>query len=164
MGREEPERGRQVQNYLSSGYMQRPWHQPCGTLCASQANGLSPCSAAQFLSHRQAPPPLNTHTHTHTLTHSSFTLTHILSLTHTHTQAQSIQEHRHRKHGDPGAVLTHQAHGACGNGPESQLSSVIWPSTHWEPLGLLEAPWEQGRPWRDSGWPSSVQTKPHCSV
>ena len=191
---------------------------PVDTLCASQANGLSPCSAAPFLSHRQAPSPLhtqphtlphthtyshtNTHnlprysntphtpsltltysshtlihhshtphilhthtytlftpshtqihkllTHTYTLTHSSHTHTHtllipshthshtVLTCTHTHThtqtQAQSLQGHRHRKHGDPGAVLTHQARGACGNSPESQLGSVAGTCTHWEPL------------------------------
>ena len=67
------------------------------------------------------------HTHTHTPSHTPHSPSHTysLSLTHTHTQAQSLQELRHRKHGDPGAVLTHQAHGACGNSPESQLSSVI---------------------------------------
>jgi len=64
--------------------------------------------------------------HTHTLTHSSPAHIH----THTHTQSQSLQERRHRKHSDSGAVLTHQACGACGNSPESQLSSVTGPSTH----------------------------------
>ena len=189
---------------------------PVDTPCASQTNGLTPCSGALFLSHRQAPPPLThtftqahtlppTHTASHTLTHYSYTphspsLTHIhphillthlntslahfshtpqthtlftptYTLTHTHphtlththssyphthtpthtphlhtythithTQSQSLQERRRRKHRDPGAVLTHQACGVCGNSPESQLSSVTGPSTHWEPLGLLEAP------------------------
>ena len=160
---------------------------PVDTPCASQTNGLTPCSAALFLSHRQAPPPLThtytgshtspqhtllthpsltlthphspTHTshtphtlhkyihsshpqtpsHIHTLTHSHthtlHTLTHthphtLLTCTHTHTPSQSLQEQRHRKHRDPGAVLTHQAHGACGNSPESQLSPVTGPSTH----------------------------------
>ena len=37
--------------------------QPCGTLCASQTNRLSPCSAAPFLSYRQASHTLR-HTHT----------------------------------------------------------------------------------------------------
>ena len=100
----------------------------------------------------------HTHTpsHTHTLTHSSHTHTHtphtltnthphtLLTFTHTHTHTrthvQSLQEYRHRKHGDPGAVFTHQARGVCGNSPESSLGSVAGPSTHWEPLGLLEAP------------------------
>ena len=59
--------------------------------------------------------------HTHTLTHSS--------LAHIHTQSQSLQERRHRKHRDPGAVLTHQARGACGNSPDSQVSSVTGTST-----------------------------------
>ena len=45
--------------------------QPCGTLCASQTNRLSLCSAAPFLSHRQA-----SHTLTHTLIHTPHTLTH----------------------------------------------------------------------------------------
>ena len=162
---------------------------PVDTLCASQTNGLSPCSAALFLSLRHAPPPLThrlthspLHTHPHTpshtphspsLTHTYFsytlihhlhtphtlhkhihsshphtpshthTLTHFSPAhihTHTHTQPQSLQEHRHRKQRDPGAVLTHQACGACGNSPESPLGSVTRSSTHWEPLGLLEAP------------------------
>ena len=163
---------------------------PVDFLCASQTNGLSPCSVAPFLSHRQAIPPLthtcththththithphtllthsiNTHTlhtlthtfyshtltasHTHTLTHSSHTHRHTphtltntrphILLTFTHTHIQSLQEHRHRKHGDPAGVVKHQAHGVCGNSPESQLRSVAGPSTHWEPLGLLEAP------------------------
>ena len=178
--------------------------QPCGhPVCfTEQRTGLTTCSAALFLSHRQAPPPLihtHTHTHTHThrlthsphihsltqphtqLTHSSLTLTHphillthlntcILlthstntytlhthihphtyipshththtffipshthtlthsSLAHIHTQSQSLQERRHRKHRDPGAVLTHQARGACGNSPDSQVSSVTGTST-----------------------------------
>ena len=65
------------------------------------------------LIHPQTPSHAPSHTHTHT-----------------HTQAQSLQEHRHRKHGDPGAVLTHQACGACGNSPESQIRAVTGPSTH----------------------------------
>jgi len=89
----------------------------------------------------------HTHTpHTHNLTHSSLTHSHTHTHTHTHTysspshtqtqtQTQSLQEHTHRKHGDPVAVLTHQARGACGNSPESQLRSVAGASTHWEPLG-----------------------------
>ena len=159
---------------------------PVDILCASQTNGLTPCSVAPFLSHRQAIPPLthtcththhtpsntppilhkhtqsshphshilftHTHTasHTHTLTHSSHTHRHTphtltnthphILLTFTHTHIQSLQEHRHRKHGDPAGVVKHQAHGVCGNSPESQLRSVAGPSTHWEPLGLLEAP------------------------
>ena len=168
--------------------MQRHDTQPCGTLCASQTSRLSPCSAAPFLSHRQAVSPLihtcththilththnithphtllthstNTHTlhtlthtfsshthtpsHTHTLTHSSHTHTHTshtLTNTHPHTLLTFTHTHTHRayrstdrKHGGPGAVLTHQARGACGNSPESPLGSVAGPSTHWEPLG-----------------------------
>ena len=69
--------------------------------------------------------------HTHTPSHTSHL--HTYTHTHTHTQAQSLQEHRHRKHGDPGAVLTHQARGACGNSPESQLSSVAGHTGgHWD--------------------------------
>ena len=160
---------------------------PVDFLCASQTNGLSPCSVAPFLSHRQAIPPLThtcTHTHhtpsntppilhkhtqsSHPHSHILFTHTHSFTYTHphtfltysqtyssypykhtpsqcslpshTHTKVQSLQEHRHRKHGDPAAMLTHQAHGVCGNSPESQLRSVTGPSTHQEPLGLLEAP------------------------
>ena len=77
-------------------------------------------------------------THTHTHTHSS------PSHKHTQTQTQSLQEHTHRKHGDPVAVLTHQACGACGNSPESQLRSVAGASTHWESLG----PRSSLREWR----------------
>ena len=55
---------------------------PVGTLCASQTNTLSPCSAVPFLSHRQTPHPhtasythrhphMHPHTHTHTHTHTS---------------------------------------------------------------------------------------------
>ena len=98
---------------------------------------------------------IHTHTHSFTYTHphtfltysqtySSYPYKHTPSQcslpSHTHTKVQSLQEHRHRKHGDPAAMLTHQAHGVCGNSPESQLRSVAGPSTHWEPLGLLEAP------------------------
>ena len=128
---------------------------PVGTLHASQAQSLlsSPIPLTQMGStHSHI---LLTHTLSHTLTHSSFSLTHpkrdthkrhththsLPSHTHSrHTQAQSLQEHRHKKCRDPGAVLTHQAHGACGNSPESQMRSVTGTSTHWEPLGLLEAP------------------------
>ena len=116
-----------------------------GTLSASQTNTLSPCSTVPFFSHRQTPHPhtasyIHRHPHMHPHTHTH---------THTHTQAQSLQEHRHRKHRDPGAVLTHQAHGVCGNSPESQLSSVAGPFTHGEPVGLLETPREQGRQRRE---------------
>ena len=106
-------------------------------------------------SHTQS---LHTHTYPHINKHTLHTLTHtqphtLLTCTHTHTQSQSLQEWRHRKHGDPGAGLTHQACAACGKGPESQLSSVTGVSTHWEPQGHLEAPWEQGRHGGDLGWP-----------
>ena len=118
--------------------------QPCGTLCASQVITLSPCSGAPFLSHRQAPHPHTASYHRHPHMHPHTLHIHTHRETHTQSErereAQSLQKHRHRKHGDPGAVLTHQAHGACGNSPESQLSSFTAPSTRWEPLGLLEAP------------------------
>ena len=59
---------------------------PVDTPCALQTNGLTPCSAALFLSHKQAPPPLtHTHTHTHRLTqpHTPSHTPHTL-LTHPH--------------------------------------------------------------------------------
>ena len=107
---------------------------PVGTLCASQTNTLSPCSAVPFLSHRQTPHPHTasyTHRHPHMHPHTH---------THTHTQAQSLQEHRHRKHGDLEAVFTHQACGACESSPESQLGqSLELPHTRsqWDPRSSL---------------------------
>ena len=89
-------------------------------------------------SHTPHTPSHMPHNHTHTHTHSS------PSHKHTQTQTQSLQEHTHRKHGDPVAVLTHQACGACGNSPESQLRSVAGASTHWESLG----PRSSLREWR----------------
>ena len=56
---------------------------PVDTPCASQTNGLTPCSAALFLSHRQAPPPL-THTYTGSHTSPQHTLLPPPSLTLTH--------------------------------------------------------------------------------
>ena len=120
--------------------------------------------------HTQTPHSLLTHTHPHTLLihpYTCLTITHTYTLhthttshtphspahththsspshTHTQIQTQSLQEHTHRKHGDPGAVLKHQARGACGNSPESQLRSVAGASTHWEPLG----PRSSLREWR----------------
>ena len=138
-GGQEPERGRQVQNYLWSGYMQRPWHQPCGTLCASQANGLSPCSAAQFLSHRQAPPPLNTHTHTHIHPHTFLIHphTHTLSLSHTHT-------HKHR---------AYRSLDTGNTGTQGQCSHT----RHMERVGTAQSPsWAQSfdLPHTGSHWDS----------
>ena len=236
MGAGERQAGAQLSLIQLQGVAVTP--SPVDTLCASQANGLSPCSAAPFLSCRQAPSPLhtqphtlphthtyshtNTHnlpcysntphtpsltltysshtlihhsdtphilqthtytlftpshtqihkllTHTYTLTHSSHTHTHKLLIpshthtlthsspahihTHTHkkkTQAQSLQEHRHRKHGDPGAVLTYQARGAGGNSPESQLGLVAGTCIHWEPLGPSKFPEDKGDSGGDSG-------------
>ena len=82
--------------------MQRHDTQPCGTLCASQASRLSPCSAAPFLSHRQAVSPLihtctHTHilTHTHNITHPHTLLTHSTN-THTlHTLTHTFSSHTH---------------------------------------------------------------------
>ena len=55
------------------------------TPCASQTSGLTPCSAALFLSHRQAPPPLTqTHTQPHTPSYTPHTLLTHSSLTHTY--------------------------------------------------------------------------------
>ena len=66
---------------------------PVDTLCASQTNGLSPCSAALFLSHRQAPPPL-THTQAHTLPPHTRRLTHPTD-THTLTQSHTLLTNPH---------------------------------------------------------------------
>ena len=90
---------------------------PVDILCASQTNGLTPCSVAPFLSHRQAIPPLThtcTHTHTHNThphtllthsinTHTLHTLTHTfyshtLTASHTHTLTHSSHTHRHTPH------------------------------------------------------------------
>ena len=55
------------------------------TLCASQTSRVTPCSAALFLSHRQAPPPLTqTHTQPHTPSYTPHTLLTHSSLTHTY--------------------------------------------------------------------------------
>ena len=82
--------------------------QPCGTLCASQTNRLSPCSAALFLSNRQAPHTLTlslclSHTHTCILTHKhtlTNTLSHTYTLTHTFT-------HPHTHLHSPSHTYTH---------------------------------------------------------
>ena len=71
------------------------------TPCASQTSGLTPCSAALFLSHRQAPPPLTQthtqpHTASHTLTHSSHT-PHSPTLTHTYS-SHTLIHHLHTPH------------------------------------------------------------------
>ena len=97
------------------------------TPCASQTSGLTPCSAALFLSHRQAPPPLTqTHTQPHTpsytphtlLTHSSLTHTypHILLTHHEHSHTHSHCVQKHRKVNTHILVITHKAHTrACIN-------------------------------------------------
>ena len=84
--------------------------QPCGHPSASQTSRHSPCSAAPFLSQRQAPSPLHTqfthsHIHTyiltqiHTISHTTQTL-----LTHPHTPLihSSHTAHTHSLH-----TLTH---------------------------------------------------------
>ena len=75
---------------------------PVDTLCASQTNGLSPCSAALFLSLRHAPPPL-THTQAHTLTP-----THTHRLTHSplHTQPHTPSHTSH----SPALTHTYSSH------------------------------------------------------
>ena len=120
-----------------------PAHTPSHTLTHSSLTLTHPHI---LLIHLNTSLAHSSHTpQTHTLFTPTYTLTHthphtLLTCTHTHTQPQSLQEHRHRKQRDPGAVLTHQACGACGNSPESPLGSVTRSSTHWEPMGLLEAP------------------------
>ena len=95
--------------------MQRHDTQPCGTLCASQTSRLSPCSAAPFLSHRQAVSPLihtctHTHilTHTHNITHPHTLLTHSTN-THTlHTLTHTFSSHTHTP--SHTHTLTHSSH------------------------------------------------------
>ena len=112
--------------------------QRCETLCASQTNGLSTCSAAPFLSQRQDPhtphTPLHTHTHkllihshsTHTHTNSSLTPhTHTHTLTyssHTHTNS-SHMPHNHT-HTQPHTFLTHS------HTPHSPTLSLSLTHTH----------------------------------
>ena len=82
---------------------------PVDTLCASQANGLNPCSAAPFLSRRQAPSPL--HTQPHTLPH-----THTYSHTNTHNlpryskHSSHTLTHPHILFTHPHTPLTHSSH------------------------------------------------------
>ena len=71
---------------------------PVDTLCASQANGLSPCSAAPFLSHRQAPSPL--HTQPHTLPHTH---------TYSHTNTHNLPRYSNTPH-TPSLTLTYSSH------------------------------------------------------
>ena len=71
---------------------------PVDTLCASQANGLSPCSAAPFLSHRQAPSPL--HTQPHTLPHTH---------TYSHTNTHNLPRYSNMPH-TPSLTLTYSSH------------------------------------------------------
>ena len=113
-----------------------PAHTPSHTLTHSSLTLTHPHI---LLIHLNTSLAHSSHTpQTHTLFTPTYTLTHthphtLLTCTHTHTQPQSLQEHRHRKQRDPGAVLTHQARGACGNSPESQLSSVAGHTGgHWD--------------------------------
>ena len=71
---------------------------PVDTLCASQANGLSPCSAAPFLSCRQAPSPL--HTQPHTLPHTH---------TYSHTNTHNLPCYSNTPH-TPSLTLTYSSH------------------------------------------------------
>ena len=71
---------------------------PVDTLCASQANGLSPCSAAPFLSCRQAPSPL--HTQPHTLPHTH---------TYSHTNSHNLPRYSNTPH-TPSLTLTYSSH------------------------------------------------------
>ena len=157
--------------------------QPCGTLCASQTNRLSLCSAAPVLSHRQASHTLrhththphthpHTHTHTHTHTPHTHTLTHRHintplhtphSPSHTVIQAQSPQEHRQETQGHRGSAHT-PGTWSVWEQPRVPAEVSRWNFLTLGATGTLEASWEQGRQWRNSGWPSSVQSKPHCSI
>ena len=79
---------------------------PVDTLCASQTNGLSPCSAALFLSHRQTIPPLThtcTHTHTHTHTHPHTHIQHHIPSNTPHT----VHKHTHSSHPHSHILFTH---------------------------------------------------------
>ena len=71
---------------------------PVDTLCASQANGLSPCSAAPFLSCRQAPSPLHTQPHTPPHTH-----------TYSHTNTHNLPCYSNTPH-TPSLTLTYSSH------------------------------------------------------
>ena len=71
---------------------------PVDTLCASQANGLNPCSAAPFLSCRQAPSPL--HTQPHTLPHTH---------TYSHTNTHNLPCYSNTPH-TPSLTLTYSSH------------------------------------------------------
>ena len=98
---------------------------PVDTLCASQTNGLSPCSAALFLSHRHAPPPL---THTHRLTHSPpNTQPHTPS----HTPHSPSLTHTH-----PHILLTHLNTSLAHSSHTSQTHTLFTPTytlTHTHP-------------------------------
>ena len=71
---------------------------PVDTLCASQTNGLSPCSAAPFLSHRLYHPLTHTSTHTHTLTHTHITYPHKLLTQSTNTRTLHTLTHTFYSH------------------------------------------------------------------
>jgi len=118
--------------YTNSSYTPTPHthtHTHTNSSLTPHTHTLSHTLHTHTPSHTPHTPSHMPHNHTHTHSHSS------PSHKHTQTQTQSLQEHTHRKHGDPVAVLTHQACGACGNSPESQLRSVAGASTHWESLG-----------------------------
>ena len=97
------------------------------TLCASQTSGLTPCSAALFLSHRQAPPPLiqthtQPHTASHTLTHSSHT-PHSPTLTHTYS-SHTLIYHLHTLH-----TLHKHIHSSHPHTP-SHIHTLTYSHTH----------------------------------
>ena len=114
---------------------------PVDTLCASQTNGLSPCSAALFLSHRQAVPPL-THTCAHTHTHTSHTLTHSSHTPQTHTLftpslTHSIYTHTHSfTYTHPHTFLTYsQTYSSYPYKHTPSHTPYLHTHTHTEPTG-----------------------------
>ena len=89
---------------------------PVDTLCASQANGLNPCSAAPFLSCRQAPSPL--HTQPHTLPHTH---------TYSHTNTHNLPCYSNTPH-TPSLTLTYSSH--TPHTPSYTTHTLLTYSTH----------------------------------
>ena len=112
---------------------------PVDTLCASQTNGLSPCSAALFLSLRHAPPPL---THTHRLTHSpphTHRLTHSPPNTQPHTPSHTPHSPS-LTHTHPHILLTHLNTSLAHPSHTPQTHTLFTPTytlTHTHPHTLL---------------------------
>ena len=96
MGAGERQAGAQLSLIQLQGVAVTP--SPVDTLCASQTNGLSPCSAAPFLSCRQAPSPL--HTQPHTLPHTH---------TYSHTNTHNLPCYSNTPH-TPSLTLTYSSH------------------------------------------------------